>query len=941
MLEEIGKIGDQIRSEDYGNKAKWLSWLHAQGYNVPTAFFLPAKNKSSFYNFLKDLQNELGFKNLLGKFRLRGSDLYSIAIRSSATDEDEQSSSKAGHYESYLGNFSFHEILDKIIKIVENGSLLQNNFARIGIIVQKKIDAKISGVIFSSNIFNHSKDECIINYTKGMGAELLAGRESGKDLIVRIENDIPIKPYPNLEIDNENFTKLIRITKEIETKLKHPVDIEWCIDNNKKLFILQCRPITGLNIKQKGVFEICIENIKYIPEIVLSSDKIKLRILALENKIRISKAYLVIIPCEDEPTMIDLNQIRPENQTTGFSIVSLYPKTINGKIVRFFAEKEFSKNNIFYRTCQRYKIRTYEENSSLEAKILNIANLVSLHSWISVSIILEIFNPIFTGIIKKVNEGYIIEVGKGHFIPKGLVPVSQYLISKTNKVLFKNEVTQPFKLSIADGDVIQEKYNKVVKLDNESLNNILSHFKPIINSPKIAIEFGIIMEKNKYQPFLIDLVEDKSVSPISKTSLKEGIISMGAVSGKAINIHDVDNRGVDFHFHDNYRVAKKKGKYIFICECPDISLLNLINAHSKKNIGFIFRNGSVLSHLSIILREMKIPALINSTLEINDSSLIKMDAHLRTKPDSRVENIQGIVLPYVNPDTDGVCTALAYSFLYPSFEPVVFGVFDKETNFVLKHFNINFPKQVKKISNYALIALVDTHHLSQLPEKINFENVIEIIDHHTAGDPDKFENAVIQNELVGSACTLIAERMKEQEIKPHKALAGIMGLAIVSNTLNFSAPSTSIRDKDAYKWLSSFCTFSKELILGMFKARSDFSHTSLSELVDQNTKLFNFNNVHVGICQIEMTGVLDIIEKPEFINALHKYKKLKKIDYFLFTGVDIFLKKTVVTVVDQNSKKLVEYLLNEDFYNNIMIIPKILLRKTDFVPKMKLYFTTQ
>ena len=43
-------------------------------------------------------------------------------------------------------------------------------------------------------------------------------------------------------------------------------------------------------------------------------------------------------------------------------------------------------------------------------------------SWLCITIIQEIFDPIFTGIAKKIEDGFLIEIAKGHFLPKGVVP---------------------------------------------------------------------------------------------------------------------------------------------------------------------------------------------------------------------------------------------------------------------------------------------------------------------------------------------------------------------------------------------------------------------------------------------------------------------------------------------------------------------------------------
>jgi inorganic pyrophosphatase/exopolyphosphatase len=62
----------------------------------------------------------------------------------------------------------------------------------------------------------------------------------------------------------------------------------------------------------------------------------------------------------------------------------------------------------------------------------------------------------------------------------------------------------------------------------------------------------------------------------------------------------------------------------------------------------------------------------------------------------------GYVSSYVNPDTDGVSTAIGYSYLMECignsrFTPVFFGTFNRETLFVLSYFGVKQPQTVSEI----------------------------------------------------------------------------------------------------------------------------------------------------------------------------------------------------------------------------------------------------
>jgi manganese-dependent inorganic pyrophosphatase len=300
------------------------------------------------------------------------------------------------------------------------------------------------------------------------------------------------------------------------------------------------------------------------------------------------------------------------------------------------------------------------------------------------------------------------------------------------------------------------------------------------------------------------------------------------------------------------------------------------------------------------------------------------------------------VFPYINPDTDGVCAAVAFSILNNEFKPVIFGDFDKETTFVFSLFQLQLPDKISEIEESANIALVDTHHLSQIP-KINLKKVVEIIDHHPAGDAHMMPNAKIQNEEVGAACTLIAERMKNKNIIPNKEIAGILCMAIISNTLNFTAPSTSPRDQIALDWLKSFVQITEENIVSMFQARSDISNFETSDLLLNNTKVFEINDKKIGITQLELVGIENLIHRSDFLDSYSKIQIVKPMDFFIFTVVDIINHTTTIMVLDKKTKIVVENTINiqmKPYKSGFKAcVNKILLRKTDFVPTLKNYFS--
>src|SRR5437868_12119263 len=95
----------------YGHKAYWLSWLTQGGYNVPYAIFIPAIGLAKSFGGLGAQLPHL--QESLAKF-LTQDGLYDVAVRSSATCEDSDEHSLAGHFSSFLGRMTIDAVFEAV-----------------------------------------------------------------------------------------------------------------------------------------------------------------------------------------------------------------------------------------------------------------------------------------------------------------------------------------------------------------------------------------------------------------------------------------------------------------------------------------------------------------------------------------------------------------------------------------------------------------------------------------------------------------------------------------------------------------------------------------------------------------------------------------------------------------------------------------------------------
>lgn len=291
-----------------GGKAFSLAHLYKRNFPIPNAFIITTE---AFNYFLESQLN--GYEDILSQIRKKCDYLKSyldniqqeivskemppdlskaiynffdslstrfVAVRSSATVEDSISFSFAGQFESFLG-VTKENLLSKVkscwasifnpraIAYLEK----KNDFGRMAVIIQKMVDADVSGVCFSINPVTHDQNSIIIEAVFGLGELLVQGaikpdhysidKETliieEKNVTINLQKErlgldtfnggtkkynIPESDSQNRKLSNENIQGVANIALEVEKLYNKPVDIEWSLGDGK-LYLLQARPITA------------------------------------------------------------------------------------------------------------------------------------------------------------------------------------------------------------------------------------------------------------------------------------------------------------------------------------------------------------------------------------------------------------------------------------------------------------------------------------------------------------------------------------------------------------------------------------------------------------------------------------------------------------------------------------------------------------------------
>ena len=213
-------------------------------------------------------------------------DGHPVAVRSSATTEDAEDASFAGLQDTFLW---VPDADDMVARVRECwGSLYsvesmiyrrKQDFPEEGVamavVVQRMVDAKCAGVMFTRSPTTGDKSVITIEGAWGLGSAVVSGEVtpdrwvvgkitgeiSVRDIsdkharqvraegggIVEVENEADIRRAPCLT--DEELMALREIGRRIERHYGRAQDIEWALDQDRKILLLQSRPETVWSAK--------------------------------------------------------------------------------------------------------------------------------------------------------------------------------------------------------------------------------------------------------------------------------------------------------------------------------------------------------------------------------------------------------------------------------------------------------------------------------------------------------------------------------------------------------------------------------------------------------------------------------------------------------------------------------------------------------------------
>lgn len=214
-------------------------------------------------------------------------------------------------------------------------------------------------------------------------------------------------------------------------------------------------------------------------------------------------------------------------------------------------------------------------------------------------------------------------------------------------------------------------------------------------------------------------------------------------------------------------------------------------------------------------------------------------------------------------------------------------------------------------------------------DSIVIENkVIEVIDHHFGHEEywkDKLGNKA-KIEHIGAVASVIVELYEKEKIieKMPKDIAYLLMSAILDNTLNFKAKSTTDRDKFAYKKLEKISNCEENYIEKYFLECQLKIQKNLKKAIENDTKIENINILLPKVfSQLTVWDKTSILDNKNII-----YETLEQFDTnWMMNLICLKDEKSYIIVSNTEVQRRLEDLLQSKFIDDIMQLDHVWLRK--------------
>lgn len=231
---------EEIADDRYGGKAAGLARLRRLGLPVPPGYVIAGASGVS--------------DSATARFdEMAAAGWTPVAVRSSAVGEDGDDRSFAGQYDTVLGVDSVDDFVAAVRACADSvhsrraSSYSGNGAATMNVVVQRMVDARAAGVVFTADPVSGRRDLTVIDVVSGLGEALVDGTVAPDHVVLDADGTAVVNETVAAPVLSPVEIAAIQSgARRAEQEWGRPMDLEWAIDKSGELWWLQARPITTL-----------------------------------------------------------------------------------------------------------------------------------------------------------------------------------------------------------------------------------------------------------------------------------------------------------------------------------------------------------------------------------------------------------------------------------------------------------------------------------------------------------------------------------------------------------------------------------------------------------------------------------------------------------------------------------------------------------------------
>jgi len=234
------------------------------------------------------------------------------------------------------------------------------------------------------------------------------------------------------------------------------------------------------------------------------------------------------------------------------------------------------------------------------------------------------------------------------------------------------------------------------------------------------------------------------------------------------------------------------------------------------------------------------------------------------------------------------------------------------------------------------IILVDHNERTQAVEGLDQAEILEIIDHHRIGSLETSGPVYFRNVPVGCTATIIYQMYREQGVTPPKQIAGLLLSAILSDTLLFRSPTSTMVDEAAAKELAGLAgeemtSYAEK----MFEAGADLTGRDAEEVFRSDFKVFSRGDVKFGVGQSSYMTERSRAAAEELVGPyLPEALRQEGVPMVFYMFTDMKTQATDLMFCGKGTAEIVREAFGVCAEDGRAVLPGVVSRKKQLIPPL-------